>query len=70
MTGLFTNDNIFKNSRNHDFNTLNRNLQVNNVTVQEQLVFRKGITTEKAVFTLTDNSLTALNQHNLIGGIC
>jgi hypothetical protein len=34
------------------FNRLNQHLQVNNILVPEQFVFRKGISIERVVFTL------------------
>jgi hypothetical protein len=37
--------------------------------VPEQFGFRKGISIEKAIFTLTNNILNTLNQHEQIGGI-
>jgi hypothetical protein len=51
------------------FNRLNQHLQVNNTFVPEQFGFRKGISIEKAVFTLTNDILYALNQHEQVGGI-
>jgi hypothetical protein len=51
------------------FNRLNQHLQVNNILVPEQFGFRKGISIEKAIFTLTNNILNTLNQHEQIGGI-
>jgi hypothetical protein len=37
--------------------------------VPEQFGFRKGISIEKAIFTLTNNILNTLNQQEQIGGI-
>jgi hypothetical protein len=51
------------------FDRLNKHLQGNNVLAPEQFGFRKGIAIEKAVFTLTDNILTALNPKKQVGGI-
>jgi hypothetical protein len=51
------------------FNRLNQHLQANNVLAPEQFGFRKGITIEQAVFTLTNNILTALNQYKQMGVI-
>lgn len=51
------------------FNGLNQHLQANNILVPEMFVFREGITIQQAVFTLTDNILTALNQWQHVGGI-
>jgi hypothetical protein len=44
------------------FNRLNQHLQANNVLAPEQFGFRTGVTSEKAIFTLTDNMLSAFNQ--------
>jgi hypothetical protein len=38
--------------------------------VPKQFGFRKGISIEKAIFTLTNNILNALNQHDQIGIFC
>jgi hypothetical protein len=51
------------------FNRLNQQLQANNILVPEQFGYRKGITTEKAIFTVTDIICTALNQRMQVGGI-
>jgi hypothetical protein len=42
---------------------------INNILVPEQSGFRQGISIEKAVFTLTDNILNAINQRKQIGGL-
>jgi len=44
------------------FNRLNQHLQANNVLAPEQFGFRRGISFEKPIFTLTDNMLSAFNQ--------
>jgi hypothetical protein len=44
------------------FNRLSQHLQVNNILVPEQFGFRKCISIEKAVFTLTNNTLDFINQ--------
>jgi hypothetical protein len=51
------------------FNRLSQHLQVNNILVPEKFGFRKGISIEKAVFTLTYNILTLINQQKQIGDI-
>jgi hypothetical protein len=51
------------------FNRLSLHLQVNNILLPEQFGFRKGISIEKAVFTLTNNILNAINQQKQTGGI-
>jgi hypothetical protein len=51
------------------FNRWNQHLQTNNILVSEQFGYRKGISIQKAIFTLTNNILTALNQRQQIGGI-
>jgi hypothetical protein len=40
------------------FNRLSQHLQVNNTLVPEQFGFRKGISIEKAIFTLINNTQT------------
>jgi len=51
------------------FNRLNQHLQANNILVPEMFGFREGISIQQAVFTLTDNILTTLNQWQHVGGI-
>jgi hypothetical protein len=51
------------------FNRLNEHLQTNNILVSEPFGFRNGISIQKAIFTLTNNILTARNQRQQIGGI-
>ena len=51
------------------FNRLNQHSQANNILVPEMFGFRKGITIQQAVFILTDNILTVLNQWQHVGGI-
>jgi hypothetical protein len=51
------------------FNTLCQHLQVSNILVPQQFGFRKGISIEKAIFTLTNNILNLINQRKQIGGI-
>jgi hypothetical protein len=43
-------------------NRLNQHMQINNILVAEQFGFRKGITIQQAIFTVTDNNLNSLNQ--------
>jgi hypothetical protein len=50
------------------FKRLDQHLEPNNILAVEQFGFRKGVNTESAIFTLTDNTLTPLNQHHQIGG--
>jgi hypothetical protein len=50
------------------FNRLNQYLQANKILAPEQFGFRKGNHIEKTIFTLTDNTLTSLNQREQIGG--
>jgi hypothetical protein len=50
-------------------NRLNRHLQSNHILVPEQFGFRKDITIEKAIFTLTNSILNALDQRNQIEGV-
>ena len=51
------------------FNRLNQHLQANNVLAPEQFGFRTGVTSEKAIFTLTDKMLSAFNQWKQTGRI-
>jgi hypothetical protein len=44
------------------YNRLNHYLQTNNILIQEQYGFRKGISTENAAFKLTDSVLKSFNQ--------
>ena len=48
---------------------LNHHLQANNILATEQRGFRKGLSTEHATFSLTENILMALNKKTHIGGI-
>ena len=48
---------------------LNHHLQANNILATEQHGFRKGLSTEHATFSLTENILMALNKKTHIGGI-
>jgi hypothetical protein len=49
-------------------NMLNQHLHINNILLPEQFGFRKG-TIQQAVFTLTDTTLSALNQRQQVGSI-
>jgi hypothetical protein len=51
------------------FNRVYQYAQTNNILATEQFAFRKGSHIEKAIFTLTDNILTSLNQREQVGGI-
>jgi hypothetical protein len=44
------------------FKRLEQNLESNNILATEQFGFRKGLRIENAVFSLTDNIITSLNQ--------
>jgi hypothetical protein len=46
-----------------------KHLQTNNILVPEKSGFRKGITIQQAIFTLTDSIHNALNQWQQVGGI-
>jgi len=48
---------------------LNQLLQTNNILATDQYGFRKGLSTEHATFSLTDNILMAWNKKIHIGGI-
>jgi hypothetical protein len=41
----------------------------NNILVKEQYGFRNNISTEKAIYQLTNNILNALDNKYLVGGI-
>jgi hypothetical protein len=51
------------------FKRLEQHLVSNNILATEQFGFRKGAHIENAIFTLTDNILTSLNQHQQVGSI-
>ena len=51
------------------YNRLNHHLYTNNILVQEQHAFRKGMSTEDVAFRLTDSVLRYLNQKLHFGGI-
>ena len=48
---------------------LNQHLQTNNILATEQYGFRKGLSTEQATYSLTNNILMAWNKKIIIGGI-
>jgi hypothetical protein len=50
-------------------NRLSHHLYTNNILVSEQHGFKKGISTENAVFRLTDSVLKSINQKTHVGGI-
>jgi len=51
------------------FKRLEQHLESNNILTTEQFGFRKGVYIENAVFSLTDNTITSLNQRQPVGGI-
>jgi len=51
------------------FKRLEQHLESNNILATEQFGFRKGVHIGSAIFTLTDNILTSLNQRQQVGGI-
>jgi hypothetical protein len=48
-------------------NRLKQHLHINHILLPEQFGFSKGITIQQAVFTLTDTTLSALNQQQQVG---
>jgi hypothetical protein len=48
---------------------LSHHLHTNNILVSEQHGFKKGISTENAVFRLTDSVFKSINQKMHVGGI-
>jgi hypothetical protein len=50
-------------------NRLNQHLQVNKILIPEQFGLRKGITTQQAIFTLTNFILSALHKRQKADGI-
>jgi len=50
-------------------NRLNQHLQVNDILGTEQYGFRKGLSTEKATYSLTNNILMAWNKKIHIGEV-
>ena len=51
------------------FKRLEQHLESNHILAAEQFGFRKGISIENAIFTVTNNVLTELNQRHQVGGI-
>jgi hypothetical protein len=51
------------------FKRLEQHLESNHILAAEQFGFRKDISIENAIFTLTNNVLTELNQWHQEGGI-
>ena len=51
------------------YSRLNQHLQANNILATEQYGFRKGLSTEQATYSLTNNILMAWNEKTYIGGI-
>jgi hypothetical protein len=51
------------------FKRLEQHLETNNIVTTEQFGFRKGVHIENAVFFLTNNTITSLNQRQQVGGI-
>ena len=48
---------------------LHAHIDLNNILVQEQYGFWTHSSTEQAAFTLTNSSLTAMNNNQMVGGI-
>ena len=44
-------------------------LETNNILAVEQFGFRKGVHIDSAIFNVTNNILTSLNQRLHVGGI-
>jgi hypothetical protein len=55
-----------KNFRNNNIQKLEQHLESNNILTTEQFDFRKGVHTENAVFSLTKNIITSLNQRQQV----
>ena len=51
------------------FKRLEQHLELNNILTTDQFGFRKGVHIENAVFSLTNNIITSLNQQQQMGGI-
>jgi len=51
------------------FKRLDQHLESNNSLAAEQFGFRKVVSTESAIFILTDNMLTSLNQRHQTRGV-
>jgi len=51
------------------FKRLEQHLESNNILATGQFVFTKGVRIGNAIFTLTDNILTSLNQRQQVWGI-
>ena len=51
------------------FKRLEQHLESNSILNKEQFVFRKDVHIENAIFSLTNNIVTSLNQRQQVGGI-
>jgi hypothetical protein len=51
------------------FNRLNQHLNINDIFAPEQYGFRKGVSTQTAVFNLTDYVLKAWNNEEFVVGV-
>ena len=51
------------------YSRLSQHLQTNYILSPQQYAFRKGMSTEDAVFRLTDSVLNSFNQKLYVGGI-
>ena len=52
------------------FKRLEQHLESNNILTTEQSGFRKGVHIENAVFSLTNNIITSLNQQQQVRYFC
>lgn len=50
------------------FKRLDQHSEPNNILAIKQFGFRKGVNTESAIFTLTDNTLNSLKHHHQTRG--
>jgi hypothetical protein len=51
------------------FKRLEQHVETNNILTREEFGFRKRVRIENAVFSLTNNIITSLNQQQQVGGI-
>jgi hypothetical protein len=60
---------LVQNSKNNTVQKIEKHLESNNSLAAEQFGFRKVVNVESAIFILTDNILTSLNQRHQTGGV-
>jgi hypothetical protein len=51
------------------YERLLQHININNILVEEQFVFRPATSTDKASYRLINEILNAMNERNMVGGI-